>query len=303
MVSPSGVALAGAGAGVALIAGLGLPAIVGMAAVGWGARLAAAAIPRPSGRTSIDPFALQDPWRTFVFEARRSVRRFEEAKQRLPAGPLRERLAVLGVRVDAALQEIWRVAQSGHALARARSEVDTARLRNEIAALEQPDGPSVEDHSAAGRTVAALQAQLSSAERLDTDIARTREVLTLLDARLREAVTRAIELSALPPDDATLAAVDHDVSVLTHELAALREALADPALGTLGASTAEGLPPGAATGPDLLSGDLLSGDLLSDDLPDAPAANNDGANGDEATDPDDPPGTPGTGAAGPSGAT
>ena len=71
----------------------------------------------------------------------------------------------------------------------------------------------------------ALRAQLASAERMDQTIAETRDSLRLLDARLGEAVARAVELSVEAGDIAELSGLGDDVDNLVGEMEALRQGL------------------------------------------------------------------------------
>ena len=219
-----------------------------------------------SGGERIDPFRLQDPWRTFVWEARRSQRRFHDATHRARKGPLQERLNAIGGRIDTAVAECWRIAQAGHALSDARAAIDVADLTGDLAAVsaEQPTPP--EPGSRLARTIAALEAQLATARRLDETITDTRERLQLLDARLGEAVTRAIELSARAQGTEDLTSLDSDVDDLVGEMESLRQALDETTPASLGAM-------GGATSriPDLGAGidgvDPADLDALGDTAP------------------------------------
>jgi hypothetical protein len=74
-------------------------------------------------------------------------------------------------------------------------------------------------------TVAALEAQLATAARMDGTIASTRDQLRLLNARLDEAVSRSIELSASSSGAEGLHRVGEDVSGIVMEMESLRQAL------------------------------------------------------------------------------
>jgi hypothetical protein len=70
-------------------------------------------------------------------------------------------------------------------------------------------------------------------------VSDARSQLRLLDARLDEAVTRAIELSLRSPADADLTGLGSDVESLVQDMEALRAALEDvdrPATGGSGAT-------------------------------------------------------------------
>ena len=217
ITSPSGILLAAAGASAAILVGLPVAAIVGVGAAAWAARVAAAVPRNSSDARHIDPFALQDPWRSFVRNAQQARRKFGEAVRNARGGPLRDRLTEIGNRLDDAVNECWRVARQGHALVDARSQLDTRDAERELASLDQ-SSPS---HA---RTVEALQAQLASAHRLEATIADVRDRLRLLDARMDEAVARAVELSVSGGDD-DLGGLGNDVEGLVGDMEALRQGL------------------------------------------------------------------------------
>jgi len=71
----------------------------------------------------------------------------------------------------------------------------------------------------------ALQAQVLSAQRLGTVAQDARSRLELLNARLDEAVARAVELSLSAEDAAALTGLGGDVDSLVGEMESLRSAL------------------------------------------------------------------------------
>jgi hypothetical protein len=229
-MSPAAILVAGAGASVAVLVGLPALAAVGAGALAWAARVAFA-VPKAEG-SDVDPYRLPDPWRTFVFDATQSRRRFGEAVARGRAGPLQERLDVLGGRIDAAVEECWRIAQAGAALDEARASIDVGGLQFQLQSL---NAAGHHEGAAQAATREALAAQLATAARLDATIDDASSQLQLLDARLGEAVTRAIELTARGTSS-DVGVLDEDVDGLVLELEALRQALAettaDPAVPT-----------------------------------------------------------------------
>jgi hypothetical protein len=72
-----------------------------------------------------------------------------------------------------------------------------------------------------------LRAQLHSAQRMIDAVNDARSQLRLLDARLDEAVTRAIELSLRSAGDADVSGLGSDVESLVQDMEALRGALED----------------------------------------------------------------------------
>lgn len=224
MFSPSGILLAGAGAGVAIATGLPLVVapLAGVAA--WAARVLVS-IPRGRPSARIDPFALPEPWRRFVVEALKAQVHYQRAIAGAQAGAIRERLESIGARIDDGVQEAWRIARRGAQLEEARATIDDAQVRRELDAVERDTGQGWATGSAVERTAAALRSQLDTAARLDATIADARSQLQLLDARLDESVARATELSVRIGDADELGQVGADVEGLVQEMEALRLAL------------------------------------------------------------------------------
>ncbi len=221
LLAPSSILLAGAGASVAIVAGLPLLAAPVVGAAAWALRVLAA-VPRNQAREEIDPFALPEPWRHFVVEALKTQVRYRQAITGAEAGPIRQRLGTIGERIDDGVHEAWRIARRGAQLVEARHGIDDADARRELGRVEQ-ERPAA--GSASARTAQALRSQIEVADRLDATIDTAREQLQLLDARLDELVARAAELSVRIGDAADLAPVGADVEDLVQEMEALRLAL------------------------------------------------------------------------------
>ena len=226
ITSPAGILLAGAGISAGILAGLPLVAAAGIGVAAWAARVALA-VPRRAPEDRIRPERLAEPWRSFVREAQDAARRYRRAVAATAPGPLRERLADIGTRIDTGVLESWRVAKRGDALEGALREMDVREVAGELQAVEadaQRRGP----HAASlERTAAALRAQLDSASRLSAVAADARDRLRLLDARLDEAVARAVELSLGAEDVSAAGGLQGDVDQLVEEMEALRLALDD----------------------------------------------------------------------------
>lgn len=257
ITSPSGIILAGAGISAGILAGVPLIG-VGLGALLWGGRVLLG-MPRGPKEQRVDAGSLQEPWRTFVREAQQAKNRFDHAVATADAGPLRDRLSDIGTRIEAGVHECWKVARRGNVLTDARRQIDVPRIQAELASTQAnasapwAAGSSIQDR------VQALENQLGSAERMDRVIFDTQNRLQTLDARLDEAVTRAIELSVQAGDAGSLGGLDSDVDSLVEEMEALRLALdeasgrAPDALPTLppadtdDASTAADADPGQGT--------------------------------------------------------
>ncbi len=219
MTSPLGIVLAGVGAAVALVAGLGIPAAIGFAAVAWGGRVAAA-VPRGDHRAErIDPFVLAEPWRRYVQASLAAQARYERTVEATPDGPLKLRLADIGTRLQQGVSEVWQVASRGHDIDAGLKTLDVRSARAELQRLDQEPAGS---HTAATRD--ALAAQLATAARLQAVSTDARDRLRLLDARLDELVARAVELSVSGSASA-ISGLGDDVDSLVSEMESLRQAL------------------------------------------------------------------------------
>ena len=144
---------------------------------------------------------------------------------RCAAGPIRDRLVEIGTRIDAAVQECWRVARHGDAL---DDGVQSLNLKEVSYQLDQIRGSRPESPGAAesyDRTVEAMEAQLASGQRLAQVAQDARRRLEVLDARMDEAVARAVELSLSAGDAAELSGLGADVDQLVDDMEALRQGL------------------------------------------------------------------------------
>jgi hypothetical protein len=224
MTSPSGILLAAAGISAGILAAAPVAAAVGLGAAAWAARVALA-IPRNPSEERIDPFTLSDPWRRYVHEAQEAQRRFDEAVDRVAGGPLRDRLRTIGERMDVGVRECWRIARHAQTLMDARRSIDVQQIAYDL----QQVGPQARERWAAGssmaRTAEALESQLATARRMDETLADAESRLRLLDARLDESVTRAVELSVQAHDLSDLAGLEGEVDSVVSDMEALRLAL------------------------------------------------------------------------------
>ena len=149
-----------------------------------------------------------------------------DAVRSTDAGPLRDRLSEIGQRINDGVEECWKIARAGHALTQARKRIDLAGIQRELTELgPAPTGVPTEASSARDETAAALQSQIATTNRMDTTISSTRDRLRLLNARLDESVTRSIELSVSSTSESAIDQVGSDVSAITTEMEALRQAI------------------------------------------------------------------------------
>ena len=165
----------------------------------------------------IDPMTLSMPWRQWVKDAVSARRRFGEVVATTKPGPIRDRLAEIGGNIDTAVQEVWQVARYGDELDEGIGKLDLANVARRIERLEG-EGSSAD-------AVRALKEQLASGERLRGVAADARQRLEVQDARLNEAVARAIELSLSASDVSELSGLGDDVETLVDDMEALRQGL------------------------------------------------------------------------------
>ena len=233
VMAPSAIVLGGAGAAAAILGGLPVLAIAGIAALVYGIRVAMM-LPRKQRGSRIDPMSIADPWRAFMREALDAQRRYRKAVAASNEGPMRDRLIEIGERVDAGVDECWRIARRGDALQEAIANLDVPNARAE---LEQAKQQSRDDKN--DPTVQSLQAQVDSADRIIEVAKDAQNKLRLLDARLDEAVARAVELSIQAEDVAELGGLGGQVDDVVSDMETLRVSL-EEAGGTARAAGAGG---------------------------------------------------------------
>lgn len=233
LTSPSGILALGAGAAAGIVltalAAAAAPvtiiaAVVG-GAIGYGGRVAMA-IPKKEKPERIDPFGVKEPWRHAVKDAVQARNRFAEAVKTFQAGPLRDSMTAMAAQLDEAVSECWRVAKQGQIVADARQRINDREANWELQQAQYAVGEGGQPNQTQARTIAALESQLATAARMDAIVASTRDQLALLNARLDESVTRAIELSVSNrlSDAATLG---DDVGDIVTDLESLRMAIED----------------------------------------------------------------------------
>lgn len=197
--------------------------------VGYAIGLTTAVIIRHRDTERIDPFALNEPWRFFVRDALQARNRYRSTVAALDDGPIADRLRDMGRQIDAGVEESWRIARRGQAIADARRTIKRDKVIRQIEEIEREDvDPSTD------RRLESLEAQLASSDHLGEVLDDAERRLKILDTRLEDSVTRAIAVSARLGDDPALSTVEDDMTLLVDELEALREALDDTEGPTLG---------------------------------------------------------------------
>lgn len=230
LTSPTAILAAGAGAAVGIVATIDASlalvpvAAVAGAVIGLGGRLAVA-LPHKGRGDRIRPKAVDEPWRGQVEDAVTAQTRFDDAIKLFRTGPMRDTMVTNAAQVEEAVSECWRVARQGQIVSEARAQIDDRQINWELQRAEHTAG-SVTANETRAQTIASLQSQQATAARMDAVIGSARDQLGLLNARLDEAVTRAIELSVSSRlDDATT--LGNDVGAIVGDLEALRRAIED----------------------------------------------------------------------------
>lgn len=225
IMSPLGIVLFGVGTAAAILAGLPVAGAAGVGVVAWVGRVLAA-VPRDPRQPRVHAASLADPWRAHVASAQDAKGRFDRVVQDMSPGPLRERLVGLASRLDDGISESWRIARRGNDITNALAKLDTLQTQTELAQLRayvagRPSGMQQPTANEA-QTMQSLEAQLATADRLQTSAIDARDRLRVLATRLDELVARAVEVSVGAEDTDVLGA---DVDALVTELESLRVAL------------------------------------------------------------------------------
>src|SRR5215210_4958765 len=159
ITSPGSILLAGAGASVAILAGVPLAAAAVVGGLVWPGRVAMA-VPRKPRRAEANPALVQEPWRSLVRQAQRAETRFDQVLAGTDPGPLKDRLAEVDARVAVGVDECWRIAQRGNELSAEVADLQRQLQASEAEAARHPDRADL-----AG-TASAVRQQLASAQRL-----------------------------------------------------------------------------------------------------------------------------------------
>lgn len=225
VTSPVAVVGAALAASVGIVAGAA-PIAAGVLGAAAYAGLVALRLPRSPAPAPIRPGDVPEPWRRYVLEALDAEARFGRAVSRAPLGPLRERLEQIGDRVGQGVRECWRIARHGAALDEALQQLEPiTRVQERLDRVEADLSGARAGDDRLAQMAASLRAQLDSTRRIARVARDARERLQLLDARLDEAVARAIELSLSAGDPAALGGLTSDVDAIVGEMESLRLAL------------------------------------------------------------------------------
>jgi hypothetical protein len=234
IMAPSAIVAAGAGASIGILVGAPLVAVLGIAAIGYAVVVGAKLPRRRRGKREdrIDPRTLSEPWSRFVSAALSARRRFDDVVRSVDAGPIRDRLAEIGERINAAVRECWRIARRGDALVAGVNSLELPDVRDELDDVRRQQRGGAGDDDVLAKRAASLEAQLASGERLARVATDARDRLQVLDARLDEAVARAVELSLQAGDVRDLMGLGDDVDALLGDLESLRQGLEEAGRAT-----------------------------------------------------------------------
>lgn len=226
-MAPSSILAAGAGTAAAVLVGAPLAVAV---LLGGAVYASVVGIRMPKGRRSgpggqIDLHLLRGQWRWYVHEALDSRKRFSKAIQGAGSGPIRQRLEGIGERIDDGVMESWRIANRGQELEAALAQLTPAdQVESRLQELRSQPGSET-----TARLVEALEAQAATYQRIASTAGEAGNRLQILEARLDEAVARAVELSLRAGDVGELGGLDADVDSLVTEMEALRRGLDEAA--------------------------------------------------------------------------
>lgn len=163
----------------------------------------------------VDPRAVSPRFSVAVADALDTRRRYADVLAGVREGPVRDRLADAGGRLDAGVAAVWEIAQRATQVERTLAALDPDRVTDEYKRAKRAGAdPELE---------AVLAQRFGSVQRLLNTLDDTDERLRLLDARLGAAVAGAAEISLAGGSGADRLGADLD-GVVT-ELGTLRAAL------------------------------------------------------------------------------
>jgi hypothetical protein len=236
-VSPSAVVVTGVAVAVGLLVGLPAVTAIGVGLVCWAARVGVAAgragrrRRRAAQAEPIDPYAVAEPWRSFVQEAVTAQARFGQTVERCQPGPLQDRLREVTARVGDGVQECWRAAHLGASIAAVLAGLDPPKISRQLREVQEEQrgaGPRASSSDARDRldqTEAALAGRLQTARRMEAMVQRTTDGLRVLTAQLDEAVAEAVQLSLAAGDPNGAQPIAGSVESVVGEIESLRRAM------------------------------------------------------------------------------
>jgi hypothetical protein len=171
----------------------------------------------PDPLADVDPAAVSPRFARAVADALDARRRFTDVLAGVGDGPVRERLAAAGGRVDAGVRGVWDTAVRATYVERTVAALEPERVADEYKRAKRTgDDAALE---------AALAQRFASVQRLLNALDETDQRLRLLDARLTGAVAGAAEVALGVGGDHGATALDTELDGVVTELGALRQAL------------------------------------------------------------------------------
>ena len=220
IMSPLSLLLFGIVTAGTILLGLPVAAGIGIGLAAWAIKVGLS-MPRAGRPDRIDAYALSEQWRQYVLGAQSAKGRFDRTVSGTRSGAIKDRLADMSTKLEAGIADCWRIASRGNDIDKALNNLNTPQAQNELSQLLRQSADRGANASQAS-TIASLQAQLQSAQRMQAVSQDARDKLQALDARLDELVARATEVSVGASDSGVLS---DDVDGLVTELESLRQAL------------------------------------------------------------------------------
>lgn len=177
--------------------------------------------PPPDPVASLDRALVPPRLLPLVDDAIGAYRRWQQVASSLAAGPLADRLVMLGDQVRDGVLDVHAAAVRVGEVERVLAALDPDEATAAFKAAKRRAAEGVEPPE-----LEALEARFSSVQRMLNLVADADERLRVLDARLMAAVARCAEL-ALTADATGLSSVGDDLDGVLVELGALRSALVD----------------------------------------------------------------------------
>jgi hypothetical protein len=165
----------------------------------------------------VDPAAVSPRFARPVADALDARRRFADVVAGVRDGPVRDRLAGAGGRLDDGVAAVWDIAQRATDVERTLAALDPERVTDEYKRAKRGD--------AAPELEAALAQRFASVQRLLNALDDTDERLRLLDARLGAAVAGAAEVALGAAGAGGAERLGFELDGVVAELGALRTAL------------------------------------------------------------------------------
>ncbi len=167
----------------------------------------------------VDPAGVSSRFSGAVADALEARGRFADVLAGVRDGPVRDRLADAGDRLDSGVAAVWEIAQRATQVERTLAALDPARVTDEYKQAKRS--------GADAELEAVLAQRFGSVQRLLNTLDDTDERLRLLDARLGAAVAGAAEIALGAADAAGADRLGADLDGVVTELGALRAALAE----------------------------------------------------------------------------